>query len=92
MFYDMDLALGQMGVGDMSMGKHIRRMQRAFNGRVHAYEAALGNRTAMMDALRRNVYGTIRGEIAPDILERFADRFDAIIARESKDMKGQQAS
>lgn len=58
MFRDMDLNLREMGVGDMSIGKHFRRMSRAFNGRVRAYEDALrqeGN-DLLGQTLEKNLY------------------------------------
>lgn len=60
MFVDMDRAIREIGIGDLSVKKHIRRMMKAFNGRMAAYEAGLDNPAKMDDALRRNVYGTIK--------------------------------
>ncbi len=61
MFADMDQALREMGVGDLSVPKHIKRMVQAFHGRVAAYESALGDSepAALDDALARNLYGTV---------------------------------
>jgi cytochrome b pre-mRNA-processing protein 3 len=58
MFADMDANLREMGVGDMSVGKRVKRMWEAFHGRAQAYEAALdaGNRTALEAALARNIW------------------------------------
>ncbi|HYI82490.1 MAG TPA: ubiquinol-cytochrome C chaperone family protein [Acetobacteraceae bacterium] len=58
MFADMDVNLREMGVGDMSVGKRVKRMWEAFHGRAQAYEAALdaGDRTALEAALARNVW------------------------------------
>src|SRR4051812_26135611 len=42
MFADFDRALREMGVGDLSVGKQVKRMARAFYGRICAYEEALG--------------------------------------------------
>lgn len=57
MFADMDMSLREMGVGDMSVGKRVKRMWEAFHGRARAYEAALdaGDRAALESALARNV-------------------------------------
>jgi cytochrome b pre-mRNA-processing protein 3 len=63
MFVDMDHALRESGVGDLSVGKHMRRMMKAFNGRMAAYEAGLADAALLAAALRRNVYGTVGGEI-----------------------------
>src|ERR1700761_176269 len=38
MFADMDRSLREMGVSDMSVGKRVKDMARAFYGRVDAYE------------------------------------------------------
>lgn len=61
MFVEMDRAVREMGVGDLSVKRHVRRMMKAFNGRVAAYEAGLVDSALLQDALRRNLYGT-----APD--------------------------
>lgn len=57
MFDDMDQSLREMGVGDMGVGKRVRRMAEAFYGRVAAYDAALSDEPAALEsALVRNVY------------------------------------
>ena len=58
LFADMDTNLREMGVGDMSVGKRVKRMWEAFHGRAQAYEAALdtGDRAALEAALARNVW------------------------------------
>jgi len=64
MFQNMDQALREMGVGDLSVPRHMKRMMTAFNGRVHVYAAAVraGTKEGWAEALRRNVFGTV-----PDI-------------------------
>jgi cytochrome b pre-mRNA-processing protein 3 len=60
MFADFDRSLREMGVGDLSVGKHVKRMARAFYGRILSYEAGLaGNDSALAAALARNVFGTV---------------------------------
>jgi cytochrome b pre-mRNA-processing protein 3 len=58
MFSDMDMNLREMGVGDLSVGKRVKRMWEAFHGRAQAYEAALdaGDTAALAAALARNVW------------------------------------
>ena len=65
MFSDMDVNLREMGVGDLSVGRRMRAMWEAFNGRAHAYDAALaaGDSGALEAALVRNVW---RGTAPPD--------------------------
>lgn len=54
----LDETLREMGVGDLSVGKRVKEMVRAFYGRVAAYDRALllEDRDAMADAVRRNLY------------------------------------
>ena len=60
MFADFDRSLREVGVGDLSVGKHVKRMARAFYGRIISYEAGLaGDDSALGAALARNVFGTV---------------------------------
>jgi len=60
MFADFDRALREMGTGDLSVGKHVKRMVLAFYGRVRAYEEGLaGGEGVLGAALVRNVFGTV---------------------------------
>lgn len=59
MFADMDLSLREMGVGDLSVGKKIKKMAEGFNGRAMAFEEALGDPPVLREALARNLYGTV---------------------------------
>ena len=60
MFADFDRSLREIGVGDLSVGKHVKRMARAFYGRILSYEAGLaGDDSALAAALVRNVFGTV---------------------------------
>jgi cytochrome b pre-mRNA-processing protein 3 len=85
MFADMDRALRELGVGDLSVGKKVKVMARGFFGRIKAYDeglAALGS-AVLAEAMRRNLYGT--GEPDPahpaamaDYLRREAVALDAV--------------
>jgi cytochrome b pre-mRNA-processing protein 3 len=70
MFVDMDRAIREIGIGDLSVKKHIRRMMKAFNGRLTAYESGLSDPVLLNDAIRRNVYGTVKGDIDPAWLDQ----------------------
>jgi cytochrome b pre-mRNA-processing protein 3 len=60
LFEDMDRNLREIGVGDLSVGKHVKRMASAFRGRLAAYDAALAaGDDALAAALERNLYGTV---------------------------------
>jgi cytochrome b pre-mRNA-processing protein 3 len=59
MFADFDRSLREMGVGDLSVGKHVKQMARAFYGRILSYESALaGDDSGLAAALSRNLFGT----------------------------------
>jgi len=56
-FRDMDRSLRELGVGDVSVGKKVRKMAEVFYGRVAAYDAALaGEGDALVAAIARNVF------------------------------------
>jgi cytochrome b pre-mRNA-processing protein 3 len=61
MFVDMDESLREIGVGDLSVGKRVKAMAKAFYGRAAAYEAALADSVpaTLEEALARNLYGTL---------------------------------
>ena len=40
-FVSMDQSLREMGVGDLAVPKHMKRMMNGFNGRADGYEQAL---------------------------------------------------
>lgn len=63
MFTEMDRAVREMGVGDLSVRRHVRGMMKAFYGRATAYGEALDRKdTALLkQALARNVYGADGG-------------------------------
>lgn len=76
MFGDMDRSLREMGVGDLGVGRRVKAMAKGFYGRIAAYEAGLAaaDDAALADALRRNVYGTLRdgSAVAADTLAALA--------------------
>lgn len=67
MFADMDRSLREMGVSDLSVGRHVKNMAKGFYGRVAAYESGLADAqdAALGEAIRRNVYGTLPA--SPDV-------------------------
>jgi cytochrome b pre-mRNA-processing protein 3 len=55
MFADLDGSLRELGAADLGVGKRIKTMTEALNGRIQAYD-----RDAELEqAIRRNVYGTV---------------------------------
>jgi cytochrome b pre-mRNA-processing protein 3 len=56
---DMDDNLREIGIGDLSVPRHMKRVGEAFYGRAQAYQAALldSDDGALAEALTRNIYG-----------------------------------
>ena len=65
MFRDLDRALREMGTGDLSVGKHVKRMAQGFYGRIRAYQDGIeSTNSALAAALQRNLFGTVRESTA----------------------------
>ncbi|HVY89858.1 MAG TPA: ubiquinol-cytochrome C chaperone family protein [Hyphomonadaceae bacterium] len=65
LFHGFDEALRDIGTGDLTVGKKIRKMGEAFYGRAKAYDEALGPDAApslLTEALMRNL-GVAEGEV-----------------------------
>lgn len=60
MFRDMDRSLREMGIGDLSLPKHVKRMMKGFNGRATAYQQAMQaeDPEELVTVLKRNLFGT----------------------------------
>ena len=87
MFADFDRSLREIGTGDLSVGRQVKRMAEAFYGRIRAYEDGLtGSDDDLCGALARNVYGTAAA--TPEQLERIA----AYMRREAARLAEQPAS
>ncbi len=73
-FRQMELTLREMGVGDLGVPRHMKRMMTGFNGRVRSYWAAIEghDHPALTAALTRNVYGTAP-DTAPETVEKLAN-------------------
>lgn len=69
LFDGFDEALRDMGTGDLSVGKKIRKMGEAFYGRARAYDEALST-TAKSDALENALQRNLG--IGEDYVARFA--------------------
>jgi cytochrome b pre-mRNA-processing protein 3 len=82
MFLDFDRSLREMGTGDLSVGREIRRMAEGFYGRIAAYERSLASTDSpLAAALARNLYGTaspLSAQLAAlaDYVRREAERLD----------------
>ena len=58
---DMDDNLRELGAGDLSVAKKVRRMAEAFQGRCVAYDSAM-DVVALAQALHRNVFAGGEGQ------------------------------
>ena len=86
MFADFDRSLREMGVGDLSVGKHVKRMARAFYGRILSYEAGLASGdSALAIALARNVFATVAAN------ECAAEDMASYVRRAVRALRGQSA-
>jgi len=76
----LDDALREMGVGDLSVGKKMRKLGEAFYGRAKAYQAALeaNDRTALAALIGRTVYEG-QDEAAADRLGDYVQRSAALL-------------
>ncbi len=73
LFRDMDRSLREMGVGDLSVGKKVRKMAEVFYGRIAAYDKALQAGEGELDAaIARNVYPDGPGGDGAAKLARYA--------------------
>lgn len=56
MMSDMDRSLREIGVGDLSVGKQMKKIAKAFYGRSEAVEAALDDPATLPQVLTETVY------------------------------------
>jgi cytochrome b pre-mRNA-processing protein 3 len=60
MFVNMDRTCREIGIGDLSVPRHIKRMMKALKGRTLTYIQAIAQGPEeLADALARNMYGTV---------------------------------
>ncbi|MEM6781407.1 MAG: ubiquinol-cytochrome C chaperone family protein, partial [Pseudomonadota bacterium] len=86
MFKDMDKALREMGIGDLSVPKHMKRMMNGFNGRLLNYKDALAGQGDLNEVLERNVYG-MADDVSQDNVNAMAD----YVRQTHQELKGQES-
>lgn len=97
MFGDLDLGLRELGVGDLSVGKHVKRYARFFYGRIDGLEraltAAVGDGgegiSPLEDVLRRNLCAGAGGGRPPGAAELAA--FAAYVRAQDRHVAAQAA-
>lgn len=81
LFRHFDIALREMGVGDLTVPKRMKSLAESYLGRARTYGAALAVPAdeAIVAALARNVYGAALGDEIPQAarLARYARRVEA---------------
>lgn len=90
MFRDFEFAAREMGIGDLSIPRHMKRMMQGFHGRAVSYREALDdeeNPSLLINALERNVYGVL-DKADPDVLARLAD----YVVRNEASLKAQDVT
>lgn len=55
-FKEMDKALREIGIGDLSVPRHMKHMMKSYKGRIMNYDQAAGDDKALAEAVRRNLY------------------------------------
>lgn len=85
MFADMDRSLREIGVGDLSVPKKIKKMAQVFYGRTAAFDPALEGEDAgeLRTALKRNVYPE------HEAADRLAEGLAAYMSRARRALSGQ---
>jgi len=82
-FRHFEVALREIGVGDVAVPKRLKRMAEAFYGRSKAYSEALdrSDREALIAAVARNIYGVAdpaRAPMAADLAALLRATADAL--------------
>lgn len=81
----LDHGLRELGVGDLSVGKRMRKLGEAFYGRVHSYEAALAalpDRAELEAVLARTVYANADAARAPELATYLLDQREALAGQD----------
>jgi cytochrome b pre-mRNA-processing protein 3 len=63
MFLNLELACREMGIGDLGVPRHMKRMMAGFNGRLTAYQSS-----DLHDVIKRNIFGTLNDVQESDVL------------------------
>lgn len=82
----LDNALRELGVGDVAVGKKMRKLGEALYGRMQAYEVALraGDPDALSSALARNVLESEDADTGRDLARYALDSRSRLAAQELK--------
>ena len=86
MFSALDMNLREMGVGDLSISKRVKKMAEVFYGRAGVYRMALkaGDDKALAKAIARNIYPEGAPKGAPERLARYVQESGAGLAKQKE--------
>ncbi len=56
-FADVDRNLREMGVGDLSVGRQVKKLAQNFYGVLQAYEEGISQEKLLFESLTKNLYG-----------------------------------
>ncbi len=90
LFRDMDRSLREMGVGDMGVGKRVKKMATVYYGRASAYaQARITGDRSLTTALVRNVFAGDEAHTASaERLARYAGRLhDAVVSMDRSQIR-----
>lgn len=89
MFADMDTSLRELGVGDLSVGKYVKRLARNFYARLAALDESLasGDLARLRGMIERNVF---HGAASPDA--RRLDALSAWLVEQDRALAGQDGA
>jgi cytochrome b pre-mRNA-processing protein 3 len=80
----LDDAMREMGVGDLSVGKKMRRLGEAFYGRAKRYDAAIDDPAELAALVRRTLYAdaedAARADAGARLVAAYAARAHAALA------------
>lgn len=89
MFADFDRTLREQGIGDMGIGKRVKKLAKNLYGRIAAYESGLaGEGTELADALQRNLYAsaTPSGDEVETMIAYIKDAIEDLDAQQTPDI------
>ena len=81
----LDDAMREMGVGDLSVGKKMRKLGEAFYGRAKRYDVLIGDPAELTAMIRRTLFADVEGAGA----DAGAASVSAYAARTHADLAGQ---
>lgn len=83
LFRDMDRAMRDLGVSDVSVGKKVRKMAEVFYGRISAYDQAMtGSAGELEDVIRRNIFADAEDASGVAALARYMREAGEDLARQ----------